>query len=279
MHIPYSLATSYLLLGTSIGLVMWFAAGRFIDRDYNHQVWSRILLTAAVLAVLGVIFAILHLGHMERFMNLLANPASWLSREGLFAGAFTGCTVLYFLLIKRSGVEAVKRLDPLLYLAVLAGLGTFICMGMIYASVQAIPTWNTTMVVLIDIFSGLLLGGFLFLVLTGKELPGNIIKPVITGIFLVLLVSLIVNIAYDVQVRMTLSALAAQGVTVPSLTLITLIRVVIGLLVPVYLLGKSFKTKPELAASAFSIALACVLIGEVSAKIMHFMAAVKGPLF
>ncbi|MGS0764555.1 dimethyl sulfoxide reductase anchor subunit family protein [Syntrophomonas curvata] len=279
MHIPYSLATSYLLLGTSIGLVIWFAAGRFIDRDHNYKVLSRILLTAAILAVLGVIFATLHLGHMERFMNLVANPSSWLSREGLFAGAFTACTVLYFLLIKKSGMEAVKKLDPLLYLAVLAGVGTFICMGMIYASVQAIPAWNTTMVVLIDIFSGLLLGGFLFLVLAGKELPGNIIKPITTAIFLVLVVSLIVNIAYDAQVRMALSALSAQGVAVPSLMLITLIRLVIGLLVPVYLLAKGFKAKSGLLASTFSIALACVLIGEVTAKIMHFLTAVKGPLF
>lgn len=279
MHIPYSLATSYLLLGTSIGLVIWFAAGRFIDRDYNHQVLSRVLLTAAILAVLGVAFATLHLGHMERFMNLVSNPSSWLSREGLFAGAFTACTVLYFLLLKRSGMENLKKLDPLLYLAVLAGLGTFICMGMIYASVQAIPAWNTTMVVLIDIFSGLLLGGFLFLVLAGKELPGNIIKPITIAMFFVLVVSLIVNVAYDAQVKMALAVLSAQGVAVPSLMLGTLIRLIVGLLVPAYLVGRVIKEKSELPVSAFSIALVCVLVGEVTGKIMHFLTAVKGPLF
>lgn len=279
MHIPYSLATSYLLLGTSIGVVIWFAAGRLINPDYNGKALPRVLLTAAILAVLGVIFATIHLGHMERFMNLVSNPSSWLSREGFFAGAFTACIVLYYLLVRKSGTENLKKMDPLLYLAILAGLGTFICMGMIYASVQAIPAWNTTMVVLIDIFSGLLLGGFLYLVLAGKELPTGTMKSVSIGIFLVIIVSLIVNIAYDAQVKMALSVLSAQGVAVPSLMLGTIIRLVIGLLVPAYLIAKGLKAKSELPIPKYPIALACVLIGEVTAKIMHFLTAVKGPLF
>jgi DMSO reductase anchor subunit len=280
MEIPYSLATSYLLLGTSIGLVIWLVAGRLIDRDYNGKALFRVVLTAVVLAVLGVVFATVHLGHMERFMYLVSNPSSWLSREGLFAGAFTGCIILYLILIKRSGKDNINKFDPLLYLAVLTGLGTVICMGMIYASVQAIPAWNTTMVVLADLFSGLLLGGFLFLVLAGKELPGNIIKPITTGIFIVIIISLIVNLAYDVQVRMALSVLAAQGMVVPSLTLVTITRILIGLIVPGYLVIKVIKEKsgpPVL--SSFSIALACVLVGEVTAKITHFVVAIKGPLF
>ncbi|MGR6835126.1 hypothetical protein [Syntrophomonas erecta] len=279
MEIAYSLALSYLLLGTSIGLMVWFTVGRIIDRKNFGASAPKILLVAVVLAVLGVAFATIHLGRMDRFMNLIANPSSWLSREGLFAGAFTACTVLYFLLAKKKEQKDLHRIDPLLYVAVLAGVGTFICMGMIYASTQAIPAWNTTMVVLVDILSGLLMGGLLFLVLAAKEVSSDFLRSITVGVFLVILVSIIINIAYEAQVGMVMSALAARGTAVPSVWLGTLVRVIIGLLVPAYLMAKSFKGQGNSQIAALNIGLICVVIGEIASKMMHFIVAVKGPLF
>lgn len=278
MQIPYSLAISYLLLGTAIGMVIWFTTARILDKERFGASSQRMILIAVVLAVLGIIFATAHLGRMERFMNLVSNPDSWLSREGFFAGGFTGLLLLYYLLIRNKAQEQVRKVDILLYLAALAGLGTFISMGMIYASVSAVPAWSSFIVVLVDILSGLVLGGVLFLLLLDRE-QAEIFKPLVKGVFAVLLVSLLVNIIHQVQVGMTLSALAAQGVEVPSIWLGSILHLLVGLIIPAYVLAKMLKPQDKVLASGLTIAMVCVVIGEVTAKMMHFVVAVKGPLF
>lgn len=279
MQIPYSLAISYLLLGTAIGMVIWFTTARILDKEHFGASSQRMILIAVVLAVLGIIFAIGHLGRMERFMNLVSNPNSWLSREGFFAGGFTGLLLLYYLLIRNKAQEQIRKVDILLYLAALAGLATFISMGMIYASVSAVPAWNSFIVVLVDILSGLVLGGVLFLLLLDREQAADIFKPLVRGVLAVLLVSLLVNVIHEVQVGMTLSALAAQGVEVPSIWLGSILHLLVGLIIPAYVLAKMLKPQDKVLASGLTIAMVCVVIGEVTAKMMHFVVAVKGPLF
>lgn len=279
MEIAYSLAISYLLLGTAIGLVMWYAVARFRQGDALETSASKVILAAVILAILGVGFATGHLGRMERFINMVSNPKSWLSREGVFAGSFTVLVVLYFVMLKKNGVKNLKKWDVLIYLAALAGLCTLISMGMIYATVKAVPAWNSTLVVLVDILSAAMLGGLLFLVLAGPTLPEQFTKTMAAAVFSILIVGIVVNVAYEAQVKMALTTLAAQGAAVPSIWIGTLVRVIIGLLVPLYLLYTSFKAESKKQLSAFSIALVCLVIGEVTARMMHFVVAVKGPLF
>ncbi len=277
MEIAYSLAISYLLLGAAIGLVSWYAVSRLTQGDALKEAGPKIILAALVLSVVGIGFATGHLGKMGRFLNMLSNPASWLSREAFFVGLFTLCIVIYYVLLQKSGVEKVRNYNYLLYIAVLAGLCTLISMGMIYASVKAVPAWNTTMIVLLDILSAGVLGGFLFLVLGGKTMPHSLLKSLSAAMLSVLIIALVVNIAYDVQVEMALAALAAQGATVPSVWLGTLLRLLVGLIVPAYLVYKVLAAEPRKQLSAFSVALVCVVIGEAAARVMHFVVAVKGP--
>jgi DMSO reductase anchor subunit len=279
VHVAYSLACSYLLLGTAIGLVVWLAAGRITNKEDFAASSQKVIPVALVLAVLGVGFAVAHLGQMGRFINLMSNPHSWLSREGFFAGGFTVLTLLYFLLAKK-GPSGTKNLDALLYLAALAGSLTLVSMGMIYATVKAVPAWNTTLVVLADIFSGLLTGGFLFLVLTGNNLSPSGFRPMAIALFVTAIFSTMINLAYEAQVGMVLSALASQGASVPSTWLGATIRIVIGLLVPMYFIARYLKEGVSGKLSGnLAISLVCVIVGEVAAKMMHFVVAVKGPLF
>ncbi|HWQ74123.1 MAG TPA: DmsC/YnfH family molybdoenzyme membrane anchor subunit [Syntrophomonas sp.] len=279
MEISYSLAISYLLLGTAIGLVMWYAVAAFMQGEALQDSASKVILIAFILAVVSIGFAIGHLGRMERFINLVSNPGSWLSREGFFAGAFTALVALYFFVLKKNGVENRKKGNVLIYLAALAGLCALISMGMIYATVQAVPAWNSTLVVLIDVLSAIMLGGLLFLVLAGPTLPAPFTKTIATAVFIILIAGIAVNIAYEVQVKMVLSALAAQGAVVPSIWIGTLVRVIVGLLAPAYLIYTSLKSGAEKQLSAFSIALICLVIGEIAGRLMHFVVAVKGPFF
>lgn len=279
MEIVYSLAISYLLLGTSIGLIIWYAWARFWRGEAIEAATGKIVVTALILAVIGIGFATGHLGRMERFMNLISNPYSWLSREGFFAGGFTGLVALYWVMLKKNGAENLRKWDFLIYLAALAGLCTLISMGMIYATVQAVPAWNTTLVVLIDILSAGMIGGLLFLVLAGSTLPADFTKTAAAAVFSIVVAGMVINLAYEAQVKMALDALAAQGAVVPAVWAGTLVRIVIGLLVPTYLLYTSFKAAPQKQQLVFTTALVCVLIGEAAARMMHFVVAVKGPLF
>jgi DMSO reductase anchor subunit len=129
----------------------------------------------------------------------------------------------------------------------------------------------------LDILSAGVLGGFLFLVLGGSAMPHSLLKSLAAAMLSVLVIAMVVNIAYDVQVEMALASLAAQGAAVPSMWLGTLLRLLVGLIVPVYLVYKSLAAEPQKQLSTFSIALVCVIIGEAAARVMHFIVAVKGP--
>ncbi|NLB88041.1 MAG: dimethyl sulfoxide reductase anchor subunit [Syntrophomonadaceae bacterium] len=276
MSIEYSLAGSYLFIGTSIGLAIWYLLAQFVNQEEAKKYADKMMKVTIVLAIIGVILATLHLGRMERFIYLILNPSSWLAREGLCAGAFTGGIILYYLLIRNKNQE-IPKYAALLYVVILAGVCTLISMGMIYASVSAIPAWNNTLFVLVNICSSLLLGGILFLVVTKGSLAPESYKTYIISLLAVALLSLVINITYEAHVNMVLNNLALQGAAVPSVWLGAVVRIVVGLLVPAYLIYKILSPQNNKSANYINITLACIIVGEVMAKIMHFMVGVKGP--
>ncbi len=276
MNIEYSLAASYLFIGTAIGLIIWYAFANILGQNESNKYADKVLKMAIILAILGVVFATLHLGRMGRFMNLILNPTSWLSREAFFAGAFTGGIILYYFLI-RNKLGQFKKYNLLLYAVVAAGFCTFICMGMIYATVTAIPAWNTSLLVLVNIASGLLLGGILFLLIAKNDLADDLFKTLAISLLSVALVSIIINIAYDAHINMAFTTLKMQGVILPSIWLGSLIKVGVGLLIPIYLIAKFINKQSNNFTSFINIAFVCILIGEVTNKIMHFIVAIKTP--
>ncbi|HZK43753.1 MAG TPA: hypothetical protein VFC73_05625 [Syntrophomonadaceae bacterium] len=276
MEVAYSLVGSYLLLGTAIGLIIWFTAARLYQNDELKPVSKKIILVAIVLAVAGVILAMLHLGKVERFFYLLLNPSSWLAREGLFAGAFTGGIILYFILI-RNKVEQLEKFDILLYINVFTGFCTLVSMGMIYASASAVPAWNSIWSVLVNVSSGLLLGGLLFMFLIKEHFNFDYQKILGKGILVLAIVTLLINVANEVQVWMALSAIAAQGGEVPAILLSSLLHILVGFLVPLYLIILFIRQKETKPTIYLTVAFVFVILGEITGKIMHFIAGVKAP--
>ncbi len=283
MKIEYSLAASYIFLGLAIGLVIWLAGVKMISKEKPDAPlagsYRKITGISAVLAVLGIIFAMGHLGRIDRFMNLVSNYTSWLSWEGFFSGGFTGLILIY-LLLKKTAADRSKYIDLLLYLAALAGIAALVSRNMLYVVVKAIPAWHTPLVIFADSFSALLLGGLLFMVLTRENTSPSLMRSLTRAIFITAVASVVSIVAYEIYVGLTLSALASQGVAVPVAWPGSVLRVLVGLLVPVYLIAKSLKdTSQHQPATYLTVSLVCVVIGEVTAKMMHFVVAVKGPLF
>ncbi len=115
-------------------------------------------LLATPLALLAMLISFLHLGTPINAWRAISNlRASWLSREILFMGLFTGLSGLFILLLWLDwGSEALQR--GLAGLAVLAGLALVYCMACIYM-LRSLPPWRTWLTLASFYASAFLLGG------------------------------------------------------------------------------------------------------------------------
>lgn len=150
-------------------------------------------------------------------------------------------------------------------------------MGMIYASASAVPAWNSIWSVLVNVSSGLLLGGLLFMFLIKEHFNFDYQKILGKGILVLAIVTLLINVANEVQVWMALSAIAAQGGEVPAILLSSLLHILVGFLVPLYLIILFIRQKETKPTIYLTVAFVFVILGEITGKIMHFIAGVKAP--
>jgi DMSO reductase anchor subunit len=134
-----------------------------------------------VFAMLGSLF---HLGHPLYAPTALRHlGTAWLSREVLFAGLFTGVTVLAVLLAGKAGKPFLAWLGTLL------GLGVIVSAGMTYAP-PALPALNNGLPFAFFLTSAVILGsGF------GSWFAGGGRAPLMARIFTTaLVVGLVLNL-------------------------------------------------------------------------------------
>jgi len=94
----------------------------------------------------GLLSSTLHLGHPERAWRALGQwRSSWLSREGVFSLAtYVPFLLFVFFWVTEGSTAPAVRWCGLLTTAGCAA--TVLCTGMIYASLRAVPDWNTSWV-------------------------------------------------------------------------------------------------------------------------------------
>lgn len=132
MHeLPLLLFT--LLLQGSVGVTVWLS----VLRSRAGTVLPGIIL-AFVMACIGLLASMLHMGYPLNALNALRHVASsWLSREVVFAS-------LYLAVLGLSGFLMILRMpggQRLLPLAALLGVVDVYCMGQIYMH-TAVVTWQ-----------------------------------------------------------------------------------------------------------------------------------------
>jgi len=110
------------------------------------------------LALLAMLTSFLHLGTPINAWRAISNlRTSWLSREILFMGLFSGLSSLLTLFLWLGwGSEALQR--ALGWLTVLAGLALVYCMARIYM-LRSLPPWHTWLTLASFYASAFLLGG------------------------------------------------------------------------------------------------------------------------
>lgn len=139
----------------------------------------------AGLMVLGMLGSLFHLGHPLSAPTALNHlGTAWLSREVLFAGLFTGVTVLAVL------VAGITGKPVLAWLGTLLGLGVIVSAGMTYAP-PALPALNNALPFTFFLTSAVILGaGF------GSWFAGGVRAALMARIFTTaLVVGLVLNLA------------------------------------------------------------------------------------
>ncbi|WP_207260162.1 DmsC/YnfH family molybdoenzyme membrane anchor subunit [Desulfovibrio sp. Huiquan2017] len=151
MEIPLVLFTVF--SQAAIGLTLMRAVRTTADGPVDgsggarHE-WRLI----AGLMLLGMIGSLFHLGHPLSAPTALNHlGTAWLSREILFAGLFTGVTVLAALLAGRAGKPVLAWVGTLL------GLGVIVSAGMTYAP-PALPALHNALPFTFFLTSAVILG-------------------------------------------------------------------------------------------------------------------------
>ncbi len=161
----WSLVIFTIFMQGAVGIYLWSAIAKLRNKQGDY---STVSLVALIMAAVGMITSLLHLGvPLKAMYSVLNLGGSWLSREILLSSGFFFLVLVDFIVIKRGTKGNISTV--LNWVAVGVGLLAVFSMAKIYMSgvIPAWESWNT----LIDFYAAtILLGGLLFVILTlGKE--------------------------------------------------------------------------------------------------------------
>jgi anaerobic dimethyl sulfoxide reductase subunit C len=294
MEVPYPLLVFTLLTGLSVGAACIAAVAEFCGERY-----ARISRSGAYLAVpavaIGMIASAFHLAKPMSFLLGLSRPgSSWISREGWVGIVYLICTFLFALSWYMSDRNQASWKPLRTLFAVLSGVSALVMLyvqAMAYATVRAIPAWNSPLTVVLFAASAFALGTLALGAVLGmgasrirdtqvRQDAIAAVKPFATMGVIALVLLIVVAVLWWVQLSTGLVTPASEA----SLRLIggagiglTLLRVIVGLAIPlllmIYVVAKQGK-QPTLATTWVVVSFILVVVGEVVARQLFFLAAI-----
>lgn len=291
MNVETSLVLFLLFEGIGIGtliaaatleLVLATKNSREGNPNYNVAIQRSVWLGFSALAV-GLLISLTHLGHPERFWLAITDfSKSWLSREGVFGILAVLVAALYAWSWRRAKDEMAGGKRSRRWIAgaiIVCGLILLFSTSMIYASMRTIPLWNSPLLVLLFLASALTLGFFLLPVLAwaplsqDKDLLGSLIRWCVVALIVLILINGLIFVQLDVG--LTDAATASLALLGGSYLGITLARVLIGLVLPLFMIGLAFREKRQGRIFPYLIGgFVFVLIGEILGKVLFFLPAI-----
>lgn len=231
-------------------------ANRFATLDFRVSVLSIVLLG------IGLISSAFHLGHPFRFLNGLRNPASMIAQEGYWS-IFFGILLLIVLILALRGKPASMVLNVF---TSLVGLGLLIVTSLVYARTMGIPAWNNGVTPLFFIFSALIMGCIVLLLLLSLQSESiESIKKIVFVFLGMLLVQVFIEFTYQIQLGM-----GTHGVDLPNLLVLNITRSLIGLVAPLIIAILMFK-KPIKIQTGIMLLFVSIILGEGISRIIFFM--------
>lgn len=267
------------------GVTVFLLLSRMLNKEQavsaGAQTLTRRVVNVALAAtVLGGISSLTHIGQPARIYGaIFYHLSSWMGREALLLVLFTVALLVYAaLLFKGSGPKPALEM-----IAAVTGVLAVIAGSLIYATLGSVPAWNNFFTVAFFLLSFLLLGGSLFLLVMalplksgaeGKSTGDGRIKTFSSILAYFLLSAVVITVAYLGYLGMG-GAEAKKTLLSMTGSAIFWLRIVIGLLAPLIIMGMLLKTKGGVEAegktfSYLSSVFALVLAGEIMGRILFF---------
>ncbi len=176
------------------------------------------LIVCILLQYAGGVSSIFHLGNPQRAWKAIRMwRQSWLSREAITLGAFTGIVHLYLFLFYFQNVSSLfSSLLPYIgILGIIAALGFFLSSSMLYAAIRFIKEWANAFTPINFTLSGLVGGTaicFMLLSLIHPELFAvSVINHLLIGLTLIALVVKLLTYQYNLNIYEPLNLKHALG--------------------------------------------------------------------
>ncbi|OIO53649.1 MAG: DMSO reductase [Alphaproteobacteria bacterium CG_4_10_14_0_2_um_filter_63_37] len=165
MHPAFSVIFFTVFSGAGFGLVVWLVFADVLLGTLHPATGLVGMLVALGVISAGLISSTFHLGHPERAWRAMTRyKTSWLAREGVLAIAFYPFALIYTYSLYLGGTLWGDLAGAVA--AVLAVVTVF-ATGMIYGCLKTIRQWNTSLVPVLYILNGLMLGGVAVVTLGG----------------------------------------------------------------------------------------------------------------
>jgi DMSO reductase anchor subunit len=272
MEVSWSLVFYTLFVGLGMGAFGYVAITEWLGTAKRSRLAGSIITLAAM--VVGGISSALHLGHVERVANVLANLKSNIAQELILVIAVGVLVVLYIILLQVGASDILRKIVAALGL--IAAVGLAFMNGQIYV-LQARPAWNTILWPLIYTSSAAVLGLFAMYVWTAvrKEEEESVIKGLNNGVLVAVAVQAVLLIAYVIYLALApfqVESRSPMRLLGGDLALIFWLGVVVlGVIIPMLL---TFRSRAATAGTSFlttaAIGLLCTFAGAIAIRAIMY---------
>ncbi|MBR2789133.1 MAG: dimethyl sulfoxide reductase anchor subunit [Eggerthellaceae bacterium] len=270
MAIQWPILIFGVLAGIAAGIMVFLGIGELKGRFRSVRVALAII--ALILLVVGGLVSVFHLGHPERALYILGNPASGLSHELFAVGAMFVIALAYVIIAKKGFDKAAKVLS---IIAAVAGLVLPFIAGASY-KIAARPAWDSITLPLMFVGTGIGCGMLLsaaFVLMRDdaedRKLAG-LLAICGAAVMAITVIAYIIWVAVAPFQNETRSI--ARVISGDQAALFWLGVAVIGILVPIAcaFVGKKASSKGRGGATVLWAALCAAVIGSVAIRVIMF---------
>jgi DMSO reductase anchor subunit len=233
----------------------------------------RMLLALLALMIIAAFLSFFHLGKPGNAIYSLNNlRGSWLSQEILMLSVFTVLLALTaFISGRNPGKSILLRFISIL--AMIAGWMLVYSMAMIYM-MKTIPVWNSVTTMLEFIFCSLILGGMLFVSLSGRMMQEGYLSKRINILFLIIIFLLVADISNSVYLFLQGGESEILQDLLPRLGIIKAILQIAALLVLLFQF-RSIRQKKKLVQIWIIMVFLAILLSEIVGRYVFYASYVS----
>ncbi|MDF2789839.1 MAG: dmsC [Neobacillus sp.] len=249
----------------AIGIMLFVALAQFINKEVVNK---HAILTSAVLAIIGMIASLLHLGKPLRALYSLMNfGTSWLSREIWFTSVFAGITIIaaIFTLFKPTARKAIRTL---VIAAVIVGLVDVAMIATAYSS-TSVPAWNNNIAIYFEFYAAAIsMGALSFFSLSMKE-AANMKKTVGLTVAVAIVLQVTAMVLYYINLGALDSLAAQQSLNILASHGILMSIKWVSIILGAFLIFWPSENERNLLYSAYG-ATALIIIGQIGGRYLFY---------